>query len=95
MNTFISLIAPLTEFVRANFINILIVLGVILFLYIGFLVTSASLKKLNVDVFSYYPFDQFFPQSGKWSVLYFLIVIIILGLLIFFLSKGGFYLSPA
>jgi hypothetical protein len=95
VNTLLSLISPLLEFVRSNFKNILIALGVILVSYLGFLATTSSLKKLNVDIFSYYPFDQFFPQSGKWSVLYFLIVILILGLLIFFLGKGGFFLTPA
>ena len=95
MNTLTSLISPLTEFVSSNLKNILIALGLILISYLGFLATTASLKKLNVDVFSYYPFDQFFPQSGKWSILYFLIVILLLGVLIFFLGKGGFFLNPA
>lgn len=57
--------------------------------------TIFSLKKLKIEVFEYYPFDRFFPQSTQWSVFYFLIVILLLGGLIFIMAKGGFYLSPA
>lgn len=95
MDTLISLIKPLTDFVHANLTNILVALGILIISYLGFLATTASLRKLKVKVYSYYPFDQFFPQSGKWSVIYFLIVILLLGVLIFFLGRGGFYLSPA
>jgi len=73
-------------------IVVLIVIGVF---YFGFWITTLSLRKLKVSVFSYYPFDRFFPQSGKWSVFYFLITTILLGLLVYFLSKGDFYLAPA
>ncbi len=60
-----------------------------------FYITALSLKKLKRRIFPFYPFDSFFPQESAWSVGYFLIVILFLGLLIFFLAKGGFYLGPA
>jgi hypothetical protein len=95
VDTLISLTKPLLNFIHANFVNILVAIGIIIVSYLGFLATTASLRKLKVKVYSYYPFDQFFPQAGKWSIIYFLIVILLLGALIYFLGKGGFYLSPA
>ncbi len=56
-----------------------------------FYITTKSINKLRTEIFSSYPFDIFFPQGGKWSVGYFLVAIILLGLLIYFLAKGGFY----
>lgn len=62
---------------------------------VGYIATTRSLKKLKSDVFSYYPFDKFFPKSGRWSVIYFLITIILLAALVVAIIKGGFYLAPA
>ncbi|MGA3291704.1 MAG: hypothetical protein ABSC49_00990 [Candidatus Microgenomates bacterium] len=89
------LLSPTLNFVKTNIRGIVAALAAILIFCFGFWVTTLSLKKLKVKVFAYYPFGQFFPQSGSWSVLYFLITIILLGVLIYFLSKGGFYLAPA
>ena len=95
MNIFNTLTTQILELIRTNAEKIVIAVIILVVFYVGYIVTSASLKKLQVDVFSYYPFDQFFPQSGKWSILYFFIVILLLGVLIFFLGKGGFVLNPA
>lgn len=78
-----------------NFVAIIVSVITIVLVYVAFYITSLSLKKLKVEVFSGYPFDRFFPTSSKWSVGYFLIAIILLGLLIYFLAKGNFYLTPA
>jgi len=79
----------------ANRVAIISILIVIIIFYLGFTITSLSLKKLKVKVFSYYPFDRFFPQSGRWSVVYFIITIALLGIIIYLLARGNFYLAPA
>ncbi len=92
---FYQLIAPSFDFVKKNLAIIFaaIVFGFALsFIYY---LTVFSLKKLKRSASPYYPFDIFFPSSGKWSVGYFLLIITALGVLIFFLLKGKFYLGPA
>jgi hypothetical protein len=89
------LFIPAFNFIKLNYQIIIFTIIIASFFYLGFWITTLSLKKLKVGVFSYYPFDRFFPQSGKWSVLYFLITTILLGVLVYFLSKGGFYMAPA
>lgn len=61
----------------------------------AFYITLTSIKKLKIGILPYYPFDKFIPQAGQWSVLYFLIIIVLIGALIFLLSRGGFYPVPA
>lgn len=90
-----SLVAPLLGFLQDNYFKIVVALVIIFFAAFIFYVTATSLRKLKTEIFSSYPFDLFFPSSGKWSVGYFLILILLLGLLIFFVAKGGFYLGPA
>jgi len=95
MGFLISKLTPVLDFIRANFYQIIaaLVTGFITFLVLY--LTVSSLKKMKSEIFSYYPFDRFFPQSGSWSIFYFLLMIIFLGGLVYFLAKGGFYLSPA
>ena len=95
MNKFIFLLTPGIDFVKTNFEKIILITGSVLVLYLAYWTTSYSLKKLKPEVFSYYPFNKFFPKSGHWSVVYFLITIILLGLLVYLITKGGFYLAPA
>lgn len=87
--------AGILTFVQTNIYQITVALGVTTIAVLSFYITIISLRKLKVDVFAYYPFDKFFPQSGSWSILYFVVVVIFLGALIYLLAKGGFYLSPA
>lgn len=82
-------------FVQANIYQIEVALGVSAIAILCFYATIASLRKLKVEIFSYYPFDKFFPRSGSWSILYFLVVVLFLGALVYLLAKGGFYLAPA
>jgi len=82
-------------FLQENYIKIIIAIALFGISYFIFYLSVSSLKKLKTNIFSSYPFDLFFPHEGAWSIGYFLIAIILLGLLIFFLSKGGFYLKPA
>jgi hypothetical protein len=89
-----SLISSIQNFVIDNSARIVLAIILISSFYISFYITTRSLKKLRTEIFSGYPFDLFFPSSGGWSVGYFLIVVILLGLLFYFLIKGGFYLGP-
>jgi len=95
VNKFIFLLTPSIDFVKTNFEKIILITGSVIVLYFAYWITSYSLKKLKPEVFSYYPFNKFFPKSGHWSVIYFLITIILLGLLVYIIAKGGFYLAPA
>jgi len=95
MKVLISLLTPALDFVHVNLYKIIVAVAVTATSFLVFYLTAHSLRKLKMEVLPYYPFDRFFPQSGTWSVLYFLIVVIFLGALAYLLAKGGFYLSPA
>ncbi len=95
MNKIILLITPGIDFVKANIEKIILIAVFLLIFYFGYWLTSYSLKKLKYEVISYYPFDKFFPKSGSWSVAYFVVVIILLVLLAYVITKGGFYPAPA
>ena len=95
MTSLISFPTQALNFLRSNLFKITVGLGIAVITALAFYITIFTLKKLKSEVLSYYPFDRFFPQSGKWSVLYFLIIILFLGALAYFLAKGGFYLGPA
>lgn len=95
MDKIILLLTPGINFVKLNLDKIIFILVSVVVFYLAYWVTSYSLRKLKPEVISYYPFDKFFPKSGKWSVVYFLITIILLGALVYVIVKGGFYLAPA
>ena len=95
MGFIISLLTPTLNFVQSNFYQIIVALVIGFVTSLVLFLTVSSLKKMKSEIFSYYPFDRFFPQSGRWSILYFLIMVVFLGGLIFFLAKGGFFLGPA
>lgn len=76
--------------------NIFIVVFAVSVCILAFYITLESLKKLKTDVIPYYPFGLFFPGAGKWSIGYFLMVVLFLGLLIYLMMKGNFsFSSPA
>jgi divalent metal cation (Fe/Co/Zn/Cd) transporter len=91
----IGLIKSLLDFIKTNIVVIIASLIALVIFYFVYRITTNSLKKLKTEILSSYPFDLFIPSGGKWSVGYFLIVVLFLGLLIYFLSKGGMYLGPA
>ncbi|EKE13100.1 MAG: hypothetical protein ACD_13C00093G0014 [uncultured bacterium] len=95
MNKIISSITPGIDFIRTNYVDIIFVIGFLIVFFFAYWITTYSLKRLKPEIFSYYPFDKFFPKSGKWSVIYFLIMILFLGALVYVIVKGGFYLAPA
>lgn len=95
MDKIILLLTPGINFVKLNLSKIIFILVSVVVFYFAYWITSYSLRKLKPEVISYYPFDKFFPKSGKWSVVYFLITIILLGALVYVIVKGGFYLAPA
>lgn len=89
------LLGSTLEFIKSNYVGL--IAGVVLlslFMFSAY-VALTSVRRLKTEVTPFYPFDVFFPQGGAWSVGYFLITIAVLGLLIYFMTKGGFYLSPA
>lgn len=51
----------------------LFVIFLIILAAAGFLIALRSVRKLKIEIFSYYPFDLFAPKSGKWSIVYFLL----------------------
>lgn len=95
MNKLISLITPGIDLVKTNLTEIIVALASVITIYIAYKLTSYSLKRLTPEIISYYPFDKFFPKSGKWSVFYFLITIFFLVVLVYVIVKGEFYLAPA
>ncbi|OGM76706.1 hypothetical protein A2394_01515 [Candidatus Woesebacteria bacterium RIFOXYB1_FULL_42_36] len=95
MAVILSLLTPALDFVRTNFYQIIVIFVIAAVSLLAFTFTVSSLKNMKSEIFSYYPFDRFFPQSGRWSVLYFFILVIFLVGLIYFFAKGGFYLGPA
>jgi hypothetical protein len=91
----ILLITPGFDFVKVNAVKIVFALGGVGAFLLAYTITTSSLEKLKPEIISYYPFDKFFPKSGKWSVIYFIITIILLGILVYAIIKGGFYFGPA
>jgi hypothetical protein len=89
------LIGPSLSFLKNNLAKILVVFLSAAALFLVYWITSYSLRKLKPEIFSYYPFDKFFPKSGSWSVIYFIITIILLGAIAFLMVRGGFYMGPA
>lgn len=90
-----SLFQPFLNFIQNNYVGIIIIIILACFFIVAFYVSTSSLKKLKTSIFQSYPFDVFFPQGGTWSVGYFLVAILLVGLLIYLLVKGEFYLGPA
>jgi len=93
--TLITLLNTLLDFFKNNYVFIIVILVTAIVVYLAFYLTTSSLKKLKTSIFTSYPFDLFFPHEGTWSVGYFLIIVLFLGLLIYFLGKGNFVLGPA
>lgn len=91
----ILLITPSIQFIKENAAKIIFAIGGVGVFLFAYWITTTSLEKLKPDIISYYPFDKFFPKSGRWSVVYFIITIILLGILVYAIIKGGFYVGPA
>lgn len=91
----INSILHLRDLVIQNYIQIIGVVSLSLLFYLTYRITTGSLKKLKMEVLNTYPFDLFIPKGGAWSISYFLIMVIFLGLLIYFFLSGKFYIGPA
>ena len=89
------LLGPALDFIKANSVGLIVGTVLLLLFMFSAYVALTSVRRLKTEVTPFYPFDVFFPQGGAWSVGYFLIAIVVLTLLIYFMVKGGFYLSPA
>ncbi len=89
-----GIIDQVKNFFVANYIMIIVMASLLAFIYFVYYVTTASLRNLKTEILSTYPFDLFIPRGGTWSVGYFLIMIIFLGLIIIFLVKGDFIRGP-
>lgn len=59
----------------------LVFLGILTFFAIKW-----SLERLGTSVISYYPFDVYYPTSGRWTTVLFLLILLLLGLVIFFFA---------
>jgi len=73
-----------------NIRNILILFGVISFLSI-----YKSIKYLKKGTKKYYPFDEFFPQSGFWSVLLYLMIVLFFSACIYLVFKFNIKFSKS
>ena len=95
MEIILSAVRGTQQFVFDNYQQI--VLAVIIFVCASasLLFTIYSLRSLKEDIFSYYPFDRFYPGSQSWSIWYFLAVVAFLLIIIYLASRGGFYHLPA
>ena len=58
-------------------------------------IAKKSLEKLDTNIEPYYDFNVFFPKSGVWSVVFYLVVILSLTLIIFISIKAQVALTPA
>lgn len=54
-----------------------------------------TLEKLDTKIQPFYAFNISFPSAGKWSVIFFLIIISILTLVVFLASGQSLILRPA
>lgn len=90
-----DLLATLIGFFQANFIKMIIGLVIIAVFYFAYYVSTSSIKKLKTQILPFYPFDLFYTHGEAWSLGYFIIIILTLGILIFLLLKGNFYAGPA
>lgn len=77
-----------------NSTKIIVFLAISLFAFLVYYITMRSLRNLKTEILSTYPFDLFIPKNSTWSVGYFMIMILFLGLLIVFFVKGNFVTSP-
>lgn len=75
-----------------NYIIIFVALGVIAgVVYIS----KKTLEKLDTKIQPFYEFSLSLPSSGKWSILFFLIIISILTLVVLLSSGQTILLRPA
>ena len=88
-------LTPSLDLIKNNLGKIILVIVSVVVFYLSYRITIASLKKLKAEIIPYYPFDKFFPKSGKWSVVYFLLTVLFLGALVYLIIKGNFYMAPA
>lgn len=88
-------ITSITAFFVANYMKIIVASVIAAVSYLIFFLSTASLKKLKTGIFQSYPFGLFIPEGGTWSIGYFLLIILLLGLLIFLGFKERLFLGPA
>ena len=65
----------------------------ILFGIISFLSIYRSIKFLKKGAKTYYPFDVFFPESGFWSVILYLMIVVFFSICIFLVFKFNINLN--
>lgn len=88
-------ITSITAFFVENYMKIIVASVIAAASYLIFFLSTASLKKLKTGIFQSYPFGLFIPEGGTWSIGYFLLIILLLGLLIFLGFKERLFLGPA
>ena len=83
------------DLIKQNGTNIIATISILAFTYLVYRITMRSLGKLKTEILSTYPFDLFIPKNGSWSIFYFLTMILFLGLIIYLMVNGKFYMGPA
>lgn len=83
------------QYLGANAFKIIVGGVIILVFYLIYYASTYSLKKLKIGVFSSYPFSLFFPEGTTWSIGYFLLVVLLLGLLVYLGFQGKLFFGPA
>ncbi len=61
----------------------------------SFFLIKTSIERLDTSLVSYYPFDVYFPSSGKWSTLFFIILVALFMVIVFFFARLNLRLMPA
>jgi hypothetical protein len=90
-----NIVGGLVTFIQNNYVEAIAIGGILLFIYSVYYVTTHSLRNLKSEIHKTYPFDLFFPSEGKWSIGYFLLIVVFLASIIYLLIKGKFYFGPA
>lgn len=83
------------DLIKSNLSAIIATIVILAFTYLVYRITMRSLGKLKTEILSSYPFDLFIPKNGTWSIFYFLTLILFLGLIIYLMVNGKFYMGPA
>lgn len=58
-------------------------------------VVKLTLERLDTKIEPFYEFDISFPKSGKWSIVFFLVIVAILTVVVLLSSGQQITLQPA
>ncbi len=61
----------------------------------SFFLIRASIEKLDTNLLPYYPFSVYFPNSSRWSALFFITIVALFMVIVFFFARLNLRLMPA